>query len=53
LFQHFYDVNIERFRPGLEVETPDLMTSGQLLLPSILFANTAMTRPFEVIAKIF
>jgi hypothetical protein len=29
------------------------MTSGQFLLPSVLFANTAMTRAFEVIAKIF
>jgi hypothetical protein len=29
------------------------MTSGQFLLPSVLFANTALTRPFQVIAKIF
>ena len=29
------------------------MTSGQFLLPSVLFANAALTRPFQVIAKIF
>jgi hypothetical protein len=46
-------VNIERFRPSREVETPSFMTSGQFLPPSVLFAYAALTRAVEVITKVF
>jgi hypothetical protein len=46
-------MDIERLRPSLEIETPSLMAGGHLPLASVLFVNAALTRGFEVLAKIF
>jgi hypothetical protein len=52
-FKHLDDMNIQRFRPSLKVETPSLVASGHFLLANVLFAKAALTCAFEVIAKIF
>jgi hypothetical protein len=45
-------VNIKRLRPSLKGETPSVVASGHLPLANVLFVNAALTRGFEVPAKI-